>query len=425
MHKPPVFFLGRNAKVQECVSLLYPPQRYRCVTVRGEPGIGKTALAFRACEYMGERRMFDALYQVSLNECHFHPSEKEALCETIGTALGVGGARNSRDLLRALQGNDPTRRVLLLLDGIDRFLTHSSALIPVLSFLLGKHYGLHLLLTAEGSLNENGDGLLENTPEKVVELGALSEVNAAHLLVYVAPRRLRFEEMSSSSSSTTVTSPSTPALKTPTTTATTTSNPPSLPPSLPPTLAAAKTEALTQLSSSPVLRELHGHPKAILMFAPLLEGHRLEGLLEGAKRCYREASSNWGEGGREGGGEGGGGGGGLKMGGGMMSAMALTEVEKEEEEACALKQFNFKDVACAKLWAELTSSSSSSSSFMLGGGGGAGREGGSQRRSSLSSSSTSSVSSSSFLSLGVPWYRLAAALQVQLKEMLLRKSGER
>ena len=34
------------------VALLYPPQRYRCVTIRGEPGIGKTAVALRACEYM-------------------------------------------------------------------------------------------------------------------------------------------------------------------------------------------------------------------------------------------------------------------------------------------------------------------------------------------------------------------------------------
>jgi len=174
---------------------------------------------------------------------------------------------------------------------------------------------------------------------------------------------------------------------------------------------------LTQLSSSPVLRELHGHPKAILAFAPLLEGHRLEGLNDRAKRCYRQASSHRGWGGRERGGEDER----LKLGRGMMSSMLL--VEKEEEEACALNQFNFKDGACAKLWAELTSSSSSSSS-MLGVG--------SRRRSYLSTSSSSasfssssSSSSSSFLSLGVPWYRLAAALQAQLKEMLLRESGLR
>jgi hypothetical protein len=80
---------------------------------------------------------------------------------------------------------------LLLLDGIDRFLAPSSVLIATLSFLLGKHRGLHLLTTAEGSIHADGHGLLENTPEKVVDLGELSDISAAHLLVYVSPRRLR------------------------------------------------------------------------------------------------------------------------------------------------------------------------------------------------------------------------------------------
>lgn len=59
------------------------------------------------------------------------------------TTTQIGGARNARDLLRALQGGtathpgDPARRVLLLLDGLDRFLTQGSVLIPTLSFLLG------------------------------------------------------------------------------------------------------------------------------------------------------------------------------------------------------------------------------------------------------------------------------------------------
>ena len=89
-------------------------------------------------------------------------------------------------------------------------------------------------------------------------------------------------------------------------------------------------------------------------------------------------------------------------------------VEKEEEKAEEEKvmHLTFGDVACARLWSELTSSSSSSSSSssLIAG------------RASPPTSSTSS-SSSSFLSLGVPWYRLAAALQHQLKEMLLRESG--
>lgn len=57
--------------------------------------------------------------------------------------------------------------MLLLLDGIDRFLASGSVLIGLLSFLLSKHQGLFLLITAENTLNKSGDGLLENTPEKV------------------------------------------------------------------------------------------------------------------------------------------------------------------------------------------------------------------------------------------------------------------
>jgi hypothetical protein len=89
------------------------------------------------------------------------------------------------------QGADPSRRVLLLLDGTDRFLAEGSVLIPTLNFLFTKHQGLHLLSTAEGSLQANGYGFLESTPEKLVDVGPLSDVNAAHLLVFLAPRRLK------------------------------------------------------------------------------------------------------------------------------------------------------------------------------------------------------------------------------------------
>jgi len=47
--------------------------------------------------------MFDAIYQVNLHETQCKVSDQEALCETIGTALEMGGARTGRDLVRALQ----------------------------------------------------------------------------------------------------------------------------------------------------------------------------------------------------------------------------------------------------------------------------------------------------------------------------------
>jgi len=51
-----------------------------------------------------------------------------------------------------------------------------------------------------------------------------------------------------------------------------------------------KLEALSQLAASAVMKELHGHPKAIVMFAPLLETNRLENLTENARQCYLEAT---------------------------------------------------------------------------------------------------------------------------------------
>lgn len=48
--------------------------------------------------------------------------------------------------------------------------------------------------------------------------------------------------------------------------------------------------------------------QAIIMFAPLLEGNRLENLLEAAKKCYHEATHGRDREGGEGGDEGGAGG---------------------------------------------------------------------------------------------------------------------
>ena len=51
--RPPVPFVGRNVVVQEVVSLLsLVSQGNRCITIRGKPGVGKTALAARVCQYL-------------------------------------------------------------------------------------------------------------------------------------------------------------------------------------------------------------------------------------------------------------------------------------------------------------------------------------------------------------------------------------
>jgi len=94
---------------------------------------------------------------------------------------------------------------------------------------------------------------LESSPEKVVQLGRLSDTAAAQLLLSLAPPGCKLEEVTVHPN-------------------------------------ATRDEAYAELASSPVLAELHGHPRAIVTFAPLLEENKLEELLERAKECYAEAT---------------------------------------------------------------------------------------------------------------------------------------
>jgi hypothetical protein len=92
-------------------------------------------------------------------------------------------------LVAALQDKHMSSRVILVLDGADRFMGRASggSLVQVLSYLLSRLHGLHLLITAEGSVLSSGSGRLENSPEKVIQLGPLSDLASAQLLISVAP----------------------------------------------------------------------------------------------------------------------------------------------------------------------------------------------------------------------------------------------
>jgi hypothetical protein len=138
---------------------------------------------------------------------------------------------------------------------------------------------------------------------------------------------------------------------------------------------AAKSEALAQLAVNPVMRELRGHPKAIVMFAPLLEGNRLESLGEAAQRCYKAA---------------------------------IKKPDDESKDDGGPRLF-FKDASCEKLWTEVSASpwyadqlSQWSDSGCCGG---------------WQLTTTGHRRSSSLV--GVPWYNLANALQQQLRDVLV------
>jgi hypothetical protein len=59
----PSYFIGRNQEIQQIYSYF---SEFNWVTIRGESGMGKSTLAARACDYMNDRMMFDAIYYVPL-----------------------------------------------------------------------------------------------------------------------------------------------------------------------------------------------------------------------------------------------------------------------------------------------------------------------------------------------------------------------
>lgn len=138
-----------------------------------------------------ERGLFDAIYLVPLQRRDIRSADKEALCKAMGAAIGFEDASNEREIVFLLQvgtsqaqtrqagrwrwlylsldcccccchlttlpldvfhqDKHPSTRVILLLDGADRFLSRaaSSSTVQVLSYLLSRLHGLHLLITAE------------------------------------------------------------------------------------------------------------------------------------------------------------------------------------------------------------------------------------------------------------------------------------
>ena len=101
-------FIGRSKIMQEVVSDLLD---YRLVTIRGGPGIGKTALAIEAAHYINERALFDdGVFFVELRDSR----SAEAVRFSLANALGVE-AREDKDLFKVLHD----RKCLIILDNCE------------------------------------------------------------------------------------------------------------------------------------------------------------------------------------------------------------------------------------------------------------------------------------------------------------------
>ena len=213
----PAHFVGRSKIMQEIVSDLLD---YRLVTIRGGPGIGKTALAIEAGHYINERALFDdGVFFVELRDSR----SAEAVRFSIANALGVE-AREDKDLFKVLHD----RKCLIILDNCEDPLHHMpSEFRKFLANLLQGAEDVKLLLTSRHALGAGIPGVTE----KIHHLRQLDPLSAERLFVRLAPRRLNDPELSA-------------------------------------------------LDGHPIFSLLSGHPHAIALTAPLLQDKSLDQLYD-------------------------------------------------------------------------------------------------------------------------------------------------
>jgi len=222
----PEHFFGRSKIMQEVISDVLDG---RLVTIRGGPGIGKTALAIEVGHYIKERRLFpDGTFFVELRGA----ASTDAVRSAVATALGIE-AKDDAELFAAI-GN---RRLLLVLDNCEDPLHYASGdFRKFISQLLQQARGAKLLLTSRHALG----GGISGAAEKVHHLRQLDRGSAARLFVKLAPRDLKPSEVGTDDPG----------------------------------------KVLRMLMDHTILDFLSGHPHAISLAVPLLQDKTLSQLYE-------------------------------------------------------------------------------------------------------------------------------------------------
>jgi hypothetical protein len=224
------YFPGRNTEMQELVSVIHSAKR--CVTIRGEPGIGKTALATKACHYINERRLFEAIYFIPVAKIPFARSDVHPVCQAIAHATGVGEIREENDLFKVLN----TRHVMIVLDGCEGQVQHGPGFVRFLSALFKRTRQVSILITSVHAIQAGGSEFVASEAEKVISLGRLDDINSAALFTHLAPRQLSIVEMG----------------------------------------ASCQGDAIQSLANTELLRVLRGHPRAITMLVPFTQDIKLD-----------------------------------------------------------------------------------------------------------------------------------------------------
>ena len=185
-------FLGRNVETYRVITGVLDR---RLVTVTGPPGVGKSAVAIAAINYLAERHYYsDGVVYI---ECAA-AREIDGLCTFLRTQLchlapnapaaeaRVTGLAALRAAIAPLQG----LHCLLVLDGVRADLTEEPLFTEFLSLLLS--FGrVRTLLTAVSPVAQP----LQGGAEKVVDIQPLSRLNTARLLCRLSPRPLLLKEI--------------------------------------------------------------------------------------------------------------------------------------------------------------------------------------------------------------------------------------
>lgn len=215
------YFTGRNIEMHEAVSNVL---KGRLTTLKGAPGIGKTALATATGHYLNERRTFDdGVFFVSLRGA----VSSEAARAAIATAVGLE-ASNEEELMSALQ----QRETLLILDNCEDPLHEAPGdFRKLIALIMQGAPKLRLLITSRQAIG----GGLPGIAEKVVQVGRLAAIDGARLFLRLSPRRLTNADLA----------------------------------------VAEGIDPVKALSEHPVLQYLAGHPHAISLAVPLLQDKTL------------------------------------------------------------------------------------------------------------------------------------------------------
>lgn len=305
---PPEPFVGRALHMAELVNYL-DFQDQHLVTIRGDAGVGKSALAHAAVQHMLDRSAFAAAAYVDLSSttsrtmlCRAFLNAANRLCSRMlvenlqppnltrritshsdddDAGLDDVEAAYEAVVAAAKASADPERyrkgvRVIVVVDDADPKV-HSKGLVQLLSRLLSSPPGrsLAILCTSQSALHAPGSiDRVATQPEKICHLMPLEDRDIARLLLRFAPRTIPLSELSSSPM---------PLTKKPLAHAIATSlasrcqADPALQLAGGTELHASSVMAnsLTALAKEPFVRELGGNPQAAYIFAPYLQERHL------------------------------------------------------------------------------------------------------------------------------------------------------